>query len=43
VPGRDLVGMRIRKSENVEDKVVGIGLRCWVQLKSDVVWGYSGV
>jgi hypothetical protein len=28
VPGRDLVGHRIRNTENAHDKVVGISLRC---------------
>jgi len=27
VPDRDLVGLRIRNTENVQDKVVGISLR----------------
>ena len=39
VPGRDLVGMRIRNTENVQDKVVGISLGRRDQLKPDVVWG----
>jgi len=38
VPGRDLVDLRIRNTENVEDKVVGISLRRRDQLKPDVVW-----
>ena len=42
MPGRDLVGLRIRNSENVEDKVVGISLRRRDQLKSDVVWAVFG-
>jgi hypothetical protein len=42
VPGRDLVGLRIRKTENVADKVVGISIRCRDQLKPDVVWDVLG-
>ena len=38
VPDRDLVGLRIRNTENVKDKVVGISLRRCDQLKPDVVW-----
>jgi len=38
VPDRDLVGLRIRNTENVHDKVVGISLRRREQLKPDVVW-----
>ena len=41
VPARDLVGLRIRNAENVEDKVVGINLRRRDQFKRDVVWPYS--
>jgi hypothetical protein len=37
-PGRDLVDLRIRNTENVQDKVVGINLRRRDQLKSDAVW-----
>ena len=39
VPGRDLVGLRIRNTENVQDKVVGISLRRSHQFKPDVDWG----
>ena len=42
VPDRDLVGLRIRKTENVQDKVVGISFRRHDQLKPDVVWGVLG-
>ena len=42
VPGRDLAGLRIRNTENVQDKVVGISLRRHDQLKRDVVWGVPG-
>ena len=42
VPERDLVGLRIRNTENVEDKVVGISLRRSDQLKPDVVWAVLG-
>jgi len=38
VPDRDLVGLRIRNNENVQDRVVGISLRRRDQLKADVVW-----
>jgi hypothetical protein len=40
VSGRDLVGLRIRNSENVQDKVVGISLRRRYQFKRDMVWGW---
>jgi len=39
VPGRDLVGLKIRNTENVENKVVGISLRRRDHLKLDVAWG----
>jgi hypothetical protein len=42
VHDRDLVGVRIRNTENVQDKVVGISLRRHDQLKRDVVWGVPG-
>ena len=42
VHDRDLVGLRIRNTENVQDKVVGISLRRRYQLKPDVVWGVLG-
>ena len=38
VPNRDLVGLRIHNTENVQDKVVGINLRRSDQSKRDVVW-----
>jgi hypothetical protein len=38
VPDRDLVCLRIRNSENLQDKVVGISLRRRDQFKSDMVW-----
>jgi hypothetical protein len=38
VPDRDMVGLTIRNTENVKDKVVGISLRRRDQLKPDVVW-----
>jgi DNA-binding transcriptional regulator YdaS (Cro superfamily) len=38
MPDRDLVGLRIRNTKNVQDKVVGISLRRRDQLKPDVVW-----
>ena len=42
VHDRDLVGLRIRNTENVQDKVVGISLSRRDQLKPDVVWGVLG-
>jgi len=42
VPDRDLVGLRIRNTENVQDKVVGISLRRRDQLKANVVWSVLG-
>ena len=42
VPGRNLGGLRIRKTENLQNKVVGISLRCRDQFKSHVVWGMLG-
>ena len=42
VSGRNLVGLRIRNTENVEDKVVGISLRRLDQLKPYVVWAVIG-
>jgi hypothetical protein len=42
VPGRDLVGLRIRNTENVEDKVVGLRIRRRDQFKTDVVWDVLG-
>jgi len=42
VLGRDLVGLRIRNTENVEHKVLGISLRRRDKLKPDVVGPYSG-
>jgi len=42
VPDRDLLGLRIRNTENVQDKVVGISLRHRDQLKADVVWSVLG-
>ena len=37
VPDRDLVGLKIRNTENVQDKVVGISLRRRDRLNADVV------
>ena len=42
MPGSDLVGLRIRNTENAEDKVVGISFRRRDQLKPDVVWAVVG-
>ena len=39
---RDLVGLRIRNSDNVHDKVVCISLPRRDQLKPDVVWAVLG-
>ena len=39
---RDLVGLRIGNTENVQDKVAGIRLRRHDQLKPDVVWVVLG-
>ena len=38
VQGRDLVGLRIRNTENVQDHVVGISLCRRDQFEADVVW-----
>ena len=38
VNDRDLVGLRKRNTENVQDKVVGISFRRREQLKPDLVW-----
>jgi hypothetical protein len=38
VRDRDLVGLRIHNTGNVQDKVEGINFRRPNQLKSDVVW-----
>ena len=35
---RDLVGLRIRNTENVKDKVVGISFPRRDQLKNELVW-----
>jgi hypothetical protein len=42
VPDRDLVGLRIRSTENVQDKFVGIRLRRRDQIKPVVVWDVLG-
>jgi hypothetical protein len=42
VPDRDLVGLRIRNTENVQDKVVGISLRRRDQFKAYVVCSVLG-
>ena len=39
---RDLVGLRIRNTENVQDKVLGLSFLRRDQLKPDVVWGMLG-
>jgi hypothetical protein len=38
VPDSNLVGLRIRNTEDVWDKVLGISLRRRDQFKPDVVW-----
>jgi len=42
VRDRDLVGLRIRNTDNVHDKVVGNSFRRRDQLKPDVVWSVLG-
>jgi len=42
VPDKDLVGLRIRNTENVQDKVVGISVRRLDQPKPHVVWSILG-
>jgi hypothetical protein len=42
IPDRDLVGLKIRNTENVEDKVMGLSIRRRDQLKPDVVWDVLG-
>jgi hypothetical protein len=42
VPGRDLVGLRIRNTENVADKVVGISISRRDQFKPNVFWEVLG-
>ena len=42
VPDRDLVALRIRNTENVQDKVVGNSLRRNDQLKPDMACGVLG-
>jgi hypothetical protein len=42
VPDRDLAGLRVRNTENVQDKVVGISLRRRDHFKPDVVWDVLG-
>jgi hypothetical protein len=38
IPGRDVVGMKIRNTENMRDKVVGISFRRCDELNADLVW-----
>ena len=38
VPDRDLVGVRIRNTENLQDKVLGISFRRRDQMKPDLIW-----
>ena len=42
VPDRNLVGLRIRNTENVQDNLVGISLRRRDQFQPDVVWAVIG-
>ena len=42
LPDGNLVGLRIRNTENVQDKVVGISLRRRDQLKTDMVLSVVG-
>jgi len=42
VPGRDIVGLKIRNTENLEDKLLGISLLPRDQLKPDVFWAVLG-
>ena len=42
VPGRDLVGLRIRNTANVHDEVVGISLRYRDHFKPDMVCSVPG-
>ena len=42
VRDRYLVGLRIRNTENVQDKLVGISFRSREQINPDVVWGVLG-
>ena len=42
VRDRDLVGLRIRNNENIQDKLVGICFRRRDQQKPNVVWGVLG-
>jgi hypothetical protein len=42
VADRDTVGLSIRNTENLQDKIVGISLRRRDQLKPDVVWSVLG-
>ena len=38
VPDRDLVGVRIRNTENLQDKLLGISFRRRDQMKPDLIW-----
>ena len=42
VPGIDLVGLRIRNTENLQDEVAGISLRRRDQFQLDGDWGVLG-
>jgi hypothetical protein len=43
VPDSDLVGISIRNSENLQDKLVGISLHRPDQFKPDIVWDVLGM
>ena len=38
VPGRDLLGVRIRNTENLQDKVLGFSFRRRDRMKLDLIW-----
>ena len=38
IPDSDLVGVRIRNTENLQDKVLGISFRRRDQMKPDLIW-----
>jgi hypothetical protein len=42
VPDRDMVGLCIRNTKNLQDKAIGVSLRRRDQLKPEVVWSVLG-
>jgi hypothetical protein len=42
VAGSDLVGIKIRNCDNVQDNLIGLSLRRFDQFKHDVVWDVLG-